>query len=541
MSSTALTDPHDDGASRGPLPDERAPSLVRDDDLFFPRVIGALGSFAVIFGATALLLYRTGRAVAVGPGWASIILMLGIIALLFHAAFDRDIQFRRIYMAFGYLAIGTGAFLFFLPYPNAPGDQFGPGFLCVSLGLLFVLCFLRHETDEPVRNVAMYVLGVTGICMALFGLFGSLLRPDVLIGDKNTVGPAPVGLLLALLGLVYLVAGITVRGTSDDVSYRTGLAIGVAGAVVFVIAVVASFFPDYLWFTKRVEDRTNYFMPYGVLLEILGLLYVVVSLFICSDHPLIVLTRRELGAFFYSPIAHLVLLSFVLAHWLGYFVFTIRLWLRAANGLPWPEPIVSGFLLSLASVIWTVFGVPVLTMRLISEEKRTQTLEQLLTAPVSESAVVLSKFFAAFIMFLITWLPVGFLMVSLRLEGGQPFDYRPLFSFAVGLLVTGSAFIGIGLFCSSLTRNQIIAGVLTFSAMLTLTLVYVALDFINSNEQLRETEGGWVALLRHVSYIDTWFDTLNGRLVPKYLLFPASTTVLTLFLSVKVLESRKWK
>ena len=192
-----------------------------------------------------------------------------------------------------------------------------------------------------------------------------------------------------------------------------------------------------------------------------------------------------------------------------------------------------------ASVIWTLFGVPALTMRLLSEESRSGTLEQLLTAPVDETVVVLSKFFAAFIMFVIIWLPFGFLMVSLRIEVGKEFDYRPLFSFGVGLFLTGAAFTSLGLFFSSLTRNQIIAGVLTFGFMLFLTLIYMAEGLVGSDELLGP-QSGWVALMKHVSFIDVWIETLKGNLVPKFLLFPASMTILCLFLTVKKLESRKW-
>ena len=100
-------------------------------------------------------------------------------------------------------------------------------------------------------------------------------------------------------------------------------------------------------------------------------------------------------------------------------------------------------------------------------------------------AIVVSKFFAAFIMFLVTWVPFALYMVSLRMEGGKPFDYRPLFSFGVGLFLTGSAFISIGLFFSSLTKNQIIAGVLTFGVMLFLTLLYFGYCILSQDQLLR--------------------------------------------------------
>ena len=124
-----------------------------------------------------------------------------------------------------------------------------------------------------------------------------------------------MGLLLALLGLVYLIAAVTLRGTSDETSFRIGQVLGFAGAVVFLLALFASLWPSALWFTKKNPD---YFMPTGLLLQILGMLYVLSYVFLCSDNRLVVLTRRELGSFFYSPIAYLVLFSFVLAHWVGY-------------------------------------------------------------------------------------------------------------------------------------------------------------------------------------------------------------------------------
>jgi ABC-2 type transport system permease protein len=116
--------------------------------------------------------------------------------------------------------------------------------------------------------------------------------------------------------------------------------------------------------------------------------------------------------------------------------------------------------------------------------------------------------------------------------GGSDFDYRPLLSFGVIILVTGSAFIAMGLLFSSLTRDQIASGVLTFAGMLTLTLVFLM------HNNLR---GGYALVLKHMSYINLWIESLQGKLVVRDLLFPLSLTVFCLFLTVKVLESRKWK
>ena len=136
------------------------------------------------------------------------------------------------------------------------------------------------------------------------------------------------------------------------------------------------------------------------------------------------------------------------------------------------EPIVQNYLVALFPVISLIFIVPVLTMRLLSEEQRSGTLEVLLTAPVEESVIVLSKFLAALLTYLVVWMPFALYLLTIPLAGGNPFDYRPLISFLAATLATGAAFIGMGLFFSSLTNNQVASGVLSFAGMLLLTLIY---------------------------------------------------------------------
>ena len=201
-----------------------------------------------------------------------------------------------------------------------------------------------------------------------------------------------------------------------------------------------------------------------------------------------------------------------------------------------PEPIFKAFILQWSAVISTIVVVPVLTMRLLSEEKRSGTLEVLLTAPVDEGVVVISKFLAACVMYLTMWVPFGLFLVYLRIGGEAEFDYRPTFSFAIGLTVTVAAFISMGVFFSSVTRNQVASSILTFGGMLSLTLVYLLADLIGS----LAPSSAWLKVLKHVSYLNVWIDTLDGRLVPSQLIFFVSMTVVWLFFSVKVLEARKW-
>jgi ABC-type transport system involved in multi-copper enzyme maturation permease subunit len=150
---------------------------------------------------------------------------------------------------------------------------------------------------------------------------------------------------------------------------------------------------------------------------------------LCSDRPLIVLTRRELGAFFYSPIAYMVIIGLTLVGWFMFASFVDQL-ARAGQVM---EPIVARYILHFIPVICLIFVVPVVTMRLLSEEKRSGTLEVLLTAPVNEVSVVLSKFVAALIFYTIALAPWWLFLVALRVFGKQPFAYRPMLSFLIAL------------------------------------------------------------------------------------------------------------
>jgi ABC-type transport system involved in multi-copper enzyme maturation permease subunit len=285
----------------------------------------------------------------------------------------------------------------------------------------------------------------------------------------------------------------------------------------------------------------SFLMPAGLLLMACGLLYVVLSVALWSEANVVVLTRRELVAFFYSPIAYMVLFGFLVIAWYLFYIFVYRqLWTEDAfaglGGRPRPqiEPVVGSYIYGLFPIICAIFIVPVLTMRLLSEEQRTGTLEVLLTAPLGEAVVVLSKFLAAFLFYMVVWLPFGLYLVALRVGGQQPFDYLPVLSFFVAVAVSGAGFVSMGLFFSSLTRNQVGAAILTFVGMLALTFVVVMEGFWPEGSVMRSA-------LEHVSYIDLWFNAINGRLAPRDVLFHFSAAVFWLFLTVKVLESRKWR
>src|SRR5262249_40859902 len=170
-----------------------------------------------------------------------------------------------------------------------------------------------------------------------------------------------------------------------------------------LIALARALLPSLLFGLGWMSSRPvgDYLVPQGLVLMGLGLLYLAVAFGTCSDRQFVVLTRRELAAFFYSPIAYLVFLGLMMIGWLMYWNLLAQIVNAGSEGM-W-EPIVRDYVIGFIPVICVIFIVPVLTMRLLSEEQRTGTLEVLLTAPLKESSVVLSKFLAALILYLLAW------------------------------------------------------------------------------------------------------------------------------------------
>ena len=165
-----------------------------------------------------------------------------------------------------------------------------------------------------------------------------------------------------------------------------GLALGGVGLIAFAGGLIRAFLPE-----------STFLVPSGLILMGIGTIYLAACAGVCLDWPIAVLTRRELASNFYSPIGYLLLVGMVLLGWYMFsqFMFTIFL---ASGGdprmpaQPLPEPIIGQYVFELFLVIVQMFIVPALTMRLLAEEQRTGTLEVLLTAPVTETTVVLSKF-----------------------------------------------------------------------------------------------------------------------------------------------------
>lgn len=310
------------------------------------------------------------------------------------------------------------------------------------------------------------------------------------------------------------------------------------GAFLIGLGLLRLYSPDLL---QRLEWGSEpprpYLVPTGFVLIAAGLLYALVAVGFLSENRLVVLTRRELMAFFVSPIAYCVMAGFVFIATPSYFLFLENLLIRAERGIPLEEPIVQSYVIAFLPVVAVLLSVPLITMRLFAEEKRTGTLEVLLTAPVSDWLIVLSKFLASWGFFILLWLPWWLYLLALRLEGGQEFDFRPMIGFSVALLACGAAFTAMGMFFSSLTRDQIISAALTLMGM----MILVGFFFIERN--LRGASSAVVtakSVMRAMSFIHMWIEATDGKLYVRDIVVQFAQAVFWIAATIKVLEARRW-
>ncbi len=459
--------------------------------------------------------------------------VIGLGMMLFHAAWEKDLQLRRSYGLFGaaWLLAGVVLTVFGSISLAAPvafafaSAWFLPGVGCLGAGLLFLLAFLRNEEEVDWRQITVYVVGGLGAAAAVFGFLLSLVSQAFV---------APHGVLLVLFGLGALWAFIYLRGEGEPLGDYAALGTVALGLIVFAISLVRS----YVWPLFFSPPNWSYAVPTGVVLMGLGLLYPGLYVLLRLDYQVLALTRRELGSFFCSPIAYAALLASAVIAWVSFLWFMWPLGFGRDPSLP--EPIIGRFLFGLFPVLTVIGLVPVITMNTFSDERRTGTLEMTLTAPVEEFTVVLGKFLATLIFFLIAWAPWVLFLAALYVLGGAPFDFKPLLSFLIALACMGAGFIALGNFFSSLTRHWYVSALLTSGAM------FVYLGMYLGVLALENIPLPWPALtslgpvLKHMSFVHLWEASTDGRLQPSYLLFHLSAAVFFVFLTVKVLESRKW-
>lgn len=253
---------------------------------------------------------------------------------------------------------------------------------------------------------------------------------------------------------------------------------------------------------------------------------------------IIAICKRELLSFFVSPIAYFVITGFTLLvgfFFFNYFSLFLRMYQMSAylsmRGMPLPnlnQTIIEGVYQTMIVIL--VFLVPLLTMRIVAEDKRRGTFELLLTSPVSVFEIVMGKFLSLAVI-IFAMLSISFIFPLLLIVYGAP-EVPPILSGFVGVLLCTLGFASIGMAVSSFTENQIVAGV---SSMVTLLLLYVI-------QAPAESLDGTVAdVLRYLSPVDQVQDFVRGVITLKATVYFVSMITLGLFLSQRALDALRWR
>ncbi|MCI8360893.1 MAG: ABC transporter permease [Clostridiales bacterium] len=230
--------------------------------------------------------------------------------------------------------------------------------------------------------------------------------------------------------------------------------------------------------------------------------------------------KREFKSYFTSPIGYAILVASLL-------VFGIMFSSMYAAG----SAEIAGIFSNIFTVIaFMVVIIPILTMRLLSEEKRLKTDQALLTAPVGVSAIVLGKFFAAFLMFAVS---VSITLIfQIIVSCYVSADWMVYLNCLIGMLLFGGALIAIGLFISSLTESPMVAVICSFAVSLALLMLDFAGYLINNSLVTKLI--GWISFSgRYNAFTSGVFDYSNA-------VFFLSVTAVFLFFAVRVLESKRW-
>lgn len=228
--------------------------------------------------------------------------------------------------------------------------------------------------------------------------------------------------------------------------------------------------------------------------------------------------RREVLSYFTSPIGYIFLAAFYAS---SAVIFSVN---SLENGSTKLDSVFAQLMIILIVLI------PILTMRTISEEKKNKTDQCLLTSPVSLFGIVAGKFLAAFLIYV---LGVAITLVyAVVVSAFAAPDWTVILGNIVGLVLLGAAFIAVGIFCSSFTENQIVSAVVSFIALIVLYLFttignLIPVEFISN-------------IFSKLSFWERYYGFTYGLFDLSNVLFFISEAIVFLFLSVRVLERRRW-
>ena len=248
-----------------------------------------------------------------------------------------------------------------------------------------------------------------------------------------------------------------------------------------------------------------------------------------------VIALRELRSFFFSPIAYVIAFFFVLIRGYEAYSLTRMFSIQGRNMTEFPVT----YCTTNGALLMCVLVPAILTMRLFSEEKRTGSMELLLTAPVTDLEVVMGKWISALVFYAALWIPSLVLLFVMQsswlLDISLPLGL--IFTVHLWVLLAGGLFLAIGLFCSSLTQNQLVA------SLSGIVLIYILFfgPYLMVMTQRAPKDGIELELFEQVFILNHVISSFGkGLLDLSQIWFYLSATAAVLFLTVRSVEARKW-
>jgi ABC-2 type transport system permease protein len=244
------------------------------------------------------------------------------------------------------------------------------------------------------------------------------------------------------------------------------------------------------------------------------------------------LLRRELSAFFLSLTGYVIIAAVSLLVGLSFVVL-----IAGVGSDPFTEPVTEMFYSTFYFWLILLLGTPVITMRLFAQEKASGTFETLMTTQVSDAQVVLAKFGAAVIFYMVTWLPLLaclFLVKHLANQAGA-LDAGTLGGMYLGIFLIGCVFLSLGCLASALSQSQMMAAIISFVLGVGLfSLAYLA--------KATPVTAQWqTQVLSVFNLFDQMHDFARGAVDTRAVIFSVTSTFFFLFLNLRVVESRRWK
>jgi ABC-2 type transport system permease protein len=249
-----------------------------------------------------------------------------------------------------------------------------------------------------------------------------------------------------------------------------------------------------------------------------------------------VICRKELGSYFSSWTAYLLLAMFAFVFgfffWLALASFVVRGMEMQMSGRAFPmnlnEMVIRPLLSNVAVV--GLFFIPMISMRLFAEEKRSGTIELLATSPVSDLSIIVGKWLAALILYT-SMLAFTAINIVFLFKYGNP-DWKPVAIGYLGLLLLSAGLLAIGTFISSLTKNQIIAAASTFAICLLLWVI----EWVGSVETAT-----WARVLSYFSVVTHFESFAKGVIDTKDVIFYLTVIFVGLFFTARSMESLRWR